>query len=198
MMTTMTTMTTRAMSTSIDGRRGRGKERARGRMTTTTVEKVAGWRRRGRVRGVVGGGDDDVRVGKTVVGGGVGVGVGGVDARRRVGTTTGRARGRAARGRGATAADGDGDARVEGDVFERVVRFVSVRARAAWIAVVVVVAAAAASADDAAERRRRRRRRQDAEDGDDVVGNRARVSRIEGARANRVNECDANDASHGG
>ena len=43
------------------------------------------------------------------------------------------------------AADGDGDARVEGDVFERVVRFVSVRARAAWIAVVVVVAAAAAS-----------------------------------------------------
>ena len=44
-----------------------------------------------------------------------------------------------------TAADGDGDARVEGDVFERVVRFVSVRARAAWIAVVVVVAAAAAS-----------------------------------------------------
>ena len=147
MMTTMTTMTTRAMSTSIDGRRGRGKERARGRMTTTTVEKVAGWRRRGRVRGVVGGGDDDVRVGKTVVGGGVGVGVGGVDARRRVGTTTGRARGRAraAAGGAPTAADGDGDARVEGDVFERVVRFVSVRARAAWIAVVVVVAAAAAS-----------------------------------------------------
>ena len=147
MMTTMTTMTTRAMSTSIDGRRGRGKERARGRLTTTTVEKVAGWRRRGRVRGVVGGGDDDVRVGKTVVGGGVGVGVGGVDARRRVGTTTGRARGRAraADGGAPTAADGDGDARVEGDVFERVVRFVSVRARAAWIAVVVVVAAAAAS-----------------------------------------------------
>ncbi len=115
--------------------------------TTTAVEKAAGWRRRGRVRGVVGGGEHDVRVGKTVVGGGGGVGVGGVDARRRVGTTTGRARGRArAAGGGApTAADGDGDARVEGDVFERVVRFVSVRARAAWIAVVVVVAAAAAS-----------------------------------------------------
>ncbi len=63
--------------------------------------------------------------------------------------TTGRARGRArAAGGGARAAadgDGDGDARVEGDVFERVVRFVSVRARAVWIAVVVVVAAAAAS-----------------------------------------------------
>ena len=115
--------------------------------TTTAVEKAAGWRRRGRVRGVVGGGEHDVRVGKTVVGGGGGVGVGGVDARRRVGTTTGRARGRAraADGGAPTAADGDGDARVEGDVFERVVRFVSVRARAAWIAVVVVVAAAAAS-----------------------------------------------------
>ena len=116
-------------------------------MTTTTVEKAVGWRRRGRVRGVVGGGEHDVRVGKTVGGGGGGVGVGGVDARRRVGTTTGRARGRAraADGGAPTAADGDGDARVEGDVFERVVRFVSVRARAAWIAVVVVVAAAAAS-----------------------------------------------------
>ena len=97
-----------------------------------------------------------------------------------------------------TAADGDGDARVEGDVFERVVRFVSVRARAAWIAVVVVVAAAAASGTTPPSAAAAAFRRQDAEDGDDVVGNRARVSRIEGARANRVNECDANDASHGG
>ena len=118
-------------------------------MTTTTAVAAVGWRRRGRVRGVVGGGDDDGRVGKTRVGGGGGVGGVGVDARRRVVMTTGRARGRAhAAGGGARAAadgDGDGDARVEGDVFERVVRFVSVRARAVWIAVVVVVAAAAAS-----------------------------------------------------
>ena len=143
MMTTMTTMTTRAMSTSIDGRRGRGKERARGRMTTTTVEKVAGWRRRGRVRGVVGGGDDDVRVGKTVVGGGVGVGVGGVDARRRVGTTTGRARGRARGGRGGRRRGGRGRGRGSRGTFSNESCVSSRCARAAWIAVVVVAAAAA-------------------------------------------------------
>ena len=112
--------------------------------------------------------------------------------------TTGRARGRAHAAGGGARGGGRGRGRGRegrGGRFRTSRAFVSVRARAVWIAVVVVVAAAAA-----AGRRRRAppRRRQDAEDGDDVVGNRARVSRIEGARANRVDECDANDASHGG